>query len=89
MPVVVELFATGDAYSPGDVRAEIEHVFADRPGDWRVSLVGSKANDRCDMKITGSQDFERSYTLEGSVGEHRPEVIRQRLVRMLPRKMVW
>ena len=62
----------------------IEHLLADRPGEWRVSIVGSHANDRWEMKIVGPNAFERSYTLEGSAGEHRPETIRAILGRMLP-----
>jgi hypothetical protein len=46
------------------------------PGEWRVSIVGSQANDRWEMKIVGPNAFERSYTLEGSADEHRPEAIR-------------
>lgn len=56
----------------------------DRLGDWRVSIVGSQANDRWEMKIVGPNGFERSYTLEGSAGEHRPEVIQVILGKMLP-----
>jgi hypothetical protein len=38
------------------------------------------------MRIVGPNDFERSYTLEGSADEHRPEAIRVILGRMLPGK---
>jgi hypothetical protein len=38
------------------------------------------------MKIVGPNGFERSYTLEGSAGEHQPEVIRVILGKMLPGK---
>src|SRR5207244_13498378 len=51
-------------------------AFADRPGDWRVSIIGSQANDRWAMRIFGPNAFERSYTLEGSSVEHRQEMIR-------------
>ena len=68
-----------------EVRAVVEHVLADRPGNWRVSITGSQANDRWELKITGPHAFERSYTLEGSAGEHRPEAIRPILLKMLPR----
>ena len=37
--------------------ALIEYVLADRPGDWRVSIVGSQANDRWEMKIFGPNAF--------------------------------
>jgi hypothetical protein len=38
------------------------------------------------MKIVGPNAFERSYTLEGSADEHRPEAIRVILGKMLPGK---
>jgi hypothetical protein len=85
MAVSVEMQHTGDSALQAEVRAIVEHVFADRLGDWRVSIVGSQANDRWEMKIVGPKRFERSYTLEGSAGEHRPEVICVILGRMLPK----
>jgi len=85
MAVMVEMQNTGDPNLQADVRAVIEHVLADRPGDWRVLIVGSQANDRWEMKIIGPNAFERSYTLEGTAGEHRAEVIRAILGKMLPR----
>ena len=85
MAVMVEMQNTGDPNLQADVRAVIEHVLADRPGDWRVLIVGSQANDRWEMKIFGPNAFERSYTLEGSSGEHRPEVIRVLLGKLVPR----
>ena len=80
----MELHHTGDTAVRAKVVAAIEHVFADRPGDWRVSIVGSQANDQWEMKIAGHKGFERSYTLEGSCGEHRPEVIRAIVGKMVP-----
>jgi hypothetical protein len=38
--------------------------------------LGSQENDRWEMKILGPNAFERSYVLEGSRGEHRPERVR-------------
>jgi hypothetical protein len=76
MAVTVEMHHTGNPAVRSEVVAVIEHVFADHPGDWRVLIIGSQANDRWEMKITGPKAFERSYTLEGSSGEHRPEAIR-------------
>ncbi len=67
------------------VMAAVEHIFADRAGDWRVSILGSQENDRWEMKVTGPKAFERSYSLEGSAGEHRAEVVRVILSRMLPK----
>jgi hypothetical protein len=43
MAVSVEMHHTGDSGSQREVAAAIEHVLADRPGDWRVSIVGSHA----------------------------------------------
>ncbi len=86
MAVSVEMQHTGDPASQREVAAVIEHVLADRPGDWLVSIVGSQANDRWEMKIVGPNAFERSYTLEGSADEHRPEAIRVILGKMLPGK---
>jgi hypothetical protein len=84
MAVTVEMQHTGDSGLQAEVRAIIEHVLADKLGDWRVSIVGSQANDRWEMKIAGPNAFERSYTLEGSAGEHRPEVIQFILSKMVP-----
>jgi hypothetical protein len=83
MAVTVEMHNTGDPLLRAEVVAAIEHVFADRPGDWRVSIVGSQANDQWEMNVTGPNEFERSYTLEGTAGEHRPEVIRIILGKMV------
>jgi hypothetical protein len=75
----------GEPVLRAEVVAAIEHVFADRPGDWKVSIIGSQANDRWEMKIAGPNGFERSYTLEGSFGEHRPQVIRAIVGKMVPK----
>ena len=88
MPVSVEIEHTGDRNMQAEVQAVIEHVLADRPGDWRVSIMGSQANDQWELKITGPNGFERSYALERSGGEHRPEVIRVILAKMLPGRKV-
>ena len=85
MAVSVEMHHTGDPELRHDVVAMIEHVLADRPGDWRVSIIGSQANDRWEMKISGPNGFERSYTLEGTAGEHEPGVIGSLVARMVPR----
>jgi hypothetical protein len=84
MAVLLEMHHTGDPALRAEVVAAIEHVFADRPGEWRVSIIGSQANDCWEMKIGGPNGFERSYTLEGSSGEHRPEVIRAIVGKMVP-----
>jgi hypothetical protein len=85
MGVTVEMHNTGGRDLQRDVAAMIEHVLADRPGDWRVSIIGSQANDRWEMKITGSNAFERSYTLEGTAGEHEPQRIATLIARIVAR----
>jgi hypothetical protein len=68
MAVTVDMQNTGDPVVRTEIIALIEHVLGDRPGDWRVSIIGSQANDRWEMRIAGPNGFERSYTLEGSSG---------------------
>jgi len=85
MPVTVEMQNTGDPSLKADVVASVEHVLSARPGDWRVTIVGSQANDRWEMKIIGPNAFERSYTFEGNRDEHRPEKIRDLLGKLVPR----
>ena len=84
MPVTVEMQNTGEAESRRDVIAMIEHVLSDRPGDWRVVVLGSQANDCWEMKITGPNGFERSYALEGALGQHEPGAVAGILAQMLP-----
>ena len=84
MAVTVEMHHTGDAQSRRDVIARIEHVLSDRPGDWRVLILGSQATDRWEMKITGPNAFERSYTLEGAMGQHDPGAVAAIIARMMP-----
>jgi hypothetical protein len=84
MAVTVELQNTGDSRLKADVVASVEHVLSSRPGDWRVLIVGSSEDDRWEIKITGPNAFERSYTLEGTAGEHRPEAIRVLLGKLVP-----
>ena len=75
---------TGDPRTRGEIEARIEHVLTDRPGDCRVSIVGSRANDNWEMKVEGPEGFERSYTLVGSAGEHQPLAIANLLGKLLP-----
>jgi hypothetical protein len=84
MSVSRELHNTGDPGAGAEVRALVEHALSDRPGDSRVSIVGSRASDNWEMKIWGPNEFERSYTLVGSAGEHQPLVIANMLRRLLP-----
>ncbi|HXJ89248.1 MAG TPA: hypothetical protein VMS18_20695 [Candidatus Binatia bacterium] len=84
MPVTIETQNTGDATLQRDLVARIEHILADRPGDWRVVILGSKGSDRWDLKITGPNAFERSYTLEGDLGQHEPTTVAAIISKMLP-----
>jgi hypothetical protein len=84
MAVVVEVHNTSCLPAMrSEIGAIIEHALADRPGDWRVSIIGSQANDRWEMRITGPNAFERSYTLEGTAGEHEPRAIGKIVARMV------
>ncbi len=84
MAVMVEMHNTADAESRRDVIARIEHIFSERAGEWRVVIVGSQGNDCWEMKITGPNAFERSYTLEGGLGQHEPSAVAGILAKMLP-----
>jgi hypothetical protein len=86
MAVTIEMQNTGDPTLQRELEAIIEHIFADRTGDWRVVIMGSQANDRWEMKITGPNAFERSYTLEGALGQHEPSTMVAIISRMLPTK---
>jgi hypothetical protein len=84
MAVSVEMHHTGSVpVVRSEIAAIVEHALADRPGDWRVSIIGSQASDRWEMKITGPNAFERSYTLEATAGEHEPQVIGNLVARMV------
>jgi hypothetical protein len=84
MPATVEMHNTGERELQREVVAMIEHVLADRLGDWRVSIIGSKGSDRWEMKIHGPNGFERSYTLEGAVGQHEARAIGAIIAKMVP-----
>jgi hypothetical protein len=84
MAVTVEMHNTGHADVQRDVVAIVEHVLSDRPGDWRVLIAGSGDSDQWELKIFGPNAFERSYTLEGSAGQHDPHVIAAIVLRMVP-----
>jgi hypothetical protein len=61
MSVLVELHYTGAATIRTEVQAIVEHVLSGRPGEWRVSIVGSRAKEDWEMKVEGPNVFERSY----------------------------
>lgn len=85
MAVTVEMHNTGDPELRAEVAAVIERVLSGRSGDWHVSIFGTQASERWELRIQGPNAFERSYTLVGTAGEHRPEVIRVLLAKMLPK----
>ena len=84
MAVVVEMQNTGDSRARAEIALVIEHVLSDRPGEWRVSIVGSRENDNWELKIEGPKGFERSYTLTGDAGQHQPDAIRELVLKLLP-----
>jgi len=84
MAVVVEMQNTGNSGARAEIALVIEHVLSDRPGEWRVSIVGSRENDNWELKIEGPKGFERSYTLIGDAGQHHPDAIRHLLLKLLP-----
>jgi hypothetical protein len=84
MAVTIEMQNTGDPRARSEILAGVEHVLSDVAGEWRVSIVGSRANGNWEMKVEGPRGFERSYTLVGEAGEHRPEAIRNVLIKLLP-----
>jgi hypothetical protein len=51
MAVVVEMQNTGDLAQQRDVVAIVEHALSDRPGDWRVSIMGLKDSDQWEIKM--------------------------------------
>jgi len=88
MGLTIELQNLGDVRLCGDITAHIEHAFADRRGDWRVSIAGSRASENWEMRVEGPNGFERSYALAGSSGEHEPEVIRRLILQLVPPKFL-
>lgn len=82
MAVVVEMQNTGNLANRSEIVASIEHALSQEPGDWRISILGSRGSDDWEMKIEGPRGFERMYTLTGSAGERRPEVVRSVLLKL-------
>ena len=84
MAVVIEMHNAGNVALRAEIGALIEHALGERPGDWRVSIVGSRGSDNWEMTLEGPNGFERMYTLVGSAGQHQPDVIRSILVKLFP-----
>lgn len=87
MAVAVDMQNTGDPRLGRDVAAMVEHVLSDRPGNWRVLIIGSQDSDQWELKIFGPNGFERSYTLEGGAGQHDAHVVAAIVSRMVPGKL--
>jgi hypothetical protein len=51
MAVTVETHNIGDVWKSREIVALIEHGLSDKPGAWRVSIIGSRANDNWEMKV--------------------------------------
>jgi hypothetical protein len=83
MAVTVELQNLGDAQLCRDITARIEHALADRRGEWRVSIAGSRASENWEMRVEGPNGYERSYTLTDSSGEHDPEVVCRLILQLM------
>jgi hypothetical protein len=86
MPVQIELQNTGNPGARAGISVAIEHALADRLGEWRISIIGSRATDNWEMNVQGPKGFERSYVLVGAAGEHQPETIMSLLLKLLPSK---
>jgi hypothetical protein len=72
MAVRIEMQNTGDPRARGEIVTVIEHVLSERPGEWRVSIVGPHANDNWEMKVVGG------------TGKHQPMSIGKLLLKLLP-----
>src|SRR5260370_39328907 len=53
MVVTIETQNTGDPRASKEILAGVEHVLSDAAGEWRVSIVGSRADDNSEMKVEG------------------------------------
>lgn len=84
MGVTIELQNLGDARLCSAITACVEHAFADKRGEWRMSIAGSRASENWDMRIEGPNGFERTYTLSGTGGEQEPEAIRRLIHQLVP-----
>jgi hypothetical protein len=83
MGVTIELQNIGDAHISREIVASIKHALSDKPGEWHVSIAGSRANVNWEMRVGGPNGFERSYTLASAAGEHEPEAIRRLILQLV------
>ena len=63
MSVTIELQNIGDTSTRSEIAAVVEHVLSDRPGVWRVTILGSRATDSWEMSVEGPKGYERSYAV--------------------------
>ena len=84
MGITIELQNLGDSDLCREITARIEHALGDKPGEWRVSIAGSRASENWEMRVEGPNGFERTYTLSGTTGEHRPDTIRWLVLQLVP-----
>ena len=84
MGVTIELQNLGDAQLSREIVASIEHALSDKPGEWRVSIAGSRGSENWEMRVEGPNGFERSYTLSSAAGQHEPEAIRRLILQLIP-----
>lgn len=83
MGVTIELQNIRDSHISREIVASIEHALSDKPGEWHVSIAGSRANENWEVRIGGPNGFERSYTLASAAGEHEPEAIRRLILQLV------
>lgn len=84
MSVMIEIYNTGKLPAErAEIAAAVEHALADKSGDWHISILGSQSSDQWQMRIAGPNQFERSYILEGSAGEHQSITIGRIVSRMV------
>ena len=83
MGVSTELHNIGDAELCREIDARIDHALSDRPGEWHVSIAGSRASENWELKVQGPNGFERSYPLAGAAGEHEPDAIVRLVLQLL------
>jgi hypothetical protein len=84
MGLTVELQNLGDAQLCREITAHLEHAFADREVQWRVSIVGSRAAETWDLRVEGPNGLERSYCLSSAAGEYDPAAIRALVLKLVP-----
>lgn len=84
MGITIEMQNLGDARLCRDISAYLEHAFSGREGEWRVSIAGSRAAENWDLRVDGSNGFERSYPLTAAAGEQEPAAIRTLVLKLVP-----